>query len=173
MELLHDKASLRALKLKRDMKVKNLLSSLFLIIALGGATLHAQNTQMPTQQKVEVNDAELTKFAEAFQKMRVANQEAQMKMMQIIKDKGMELQRFNEIHQAKQSPDKDVDMTSDEEENYKAIVAEFQALQPTFQKRMEDIISESGLSMQRYQQLAMALRTDQDLQQRLKDKLQS
>lgn len=155
------------------MKVKNLLSSLFLIIALGGASLQAQNMQMPQQQKVEVNDAELTKFAEAFQKMRAANQEAQMKMMQIIKDNGMELQRFNTIHQAQQNPDKEVDMTSDEEKNYKAIVAEFQALQPTFQKKMQDIVSESGLSMERYQQLAMALRSDQELQQRLKKKIQS
>ncbi len=149
------------------MKIKNLVSSLLLILALGVVSVKAQNTQLPQQQKVEVNDAELTKFAEAFQKMRMANQEAQMKMMKIIKDQGMELQRFNEIHQAKQNPDSDVETTSDEQEKYKAIVAELQALQPTFQKKMQDIISESGISMERYQQLAMALRTDQELQQRL------
>lgn len=154
------------------MKIKKVVSSLFLILALGVASVNAQNTQMPQQQKVEVNDAELTKFAQAFQKMRMANQEAQMKMMQIIKDKGMELQRFNEIHQAQQNPDNEADMTADEKAKYKEIVAELQALQPTFQKRMQDIISESGLSMERYQQVAMALRSDQELQQRLKDALE-
>lgn len=151
------------------MRIKRVISSLFLVLALGVASANAQNTQMPQQQEVEVSDNELAKFAEAFQKMRVANQKAQMKMMEIIKEKGMELQRFNEIHQAKQNPDSDVDMTAEEEEQYKKIVAEFEALQPTFQKRMQDIISESGLSMERYQQLAMALRTDQELQQRLRE----
>lgn len=151
------------------MRIKRVISSLFLVLALGVASANAQNTQMPQQQEVKVSDNELAKFAEAFQKMRVANQKAQMKMMEIIKEKGMELQRFNEIHQAKQNPDSDVDMTAEEEEQYKKIVAEFEALQPTFQKRMQDIISESGLSMERYQQLAMALRTDQELQQRLRE----
>ncbi|AVR47455.1 hypothetical protein C7S20_11830 [Christiangramia fulva] len=152
--------------------MKNVVSSLLLILAMGIMPGNAQNTQMPQQQKVEVNDAELAKFAEAFQKMRLANQEAQQKMMQIIQEKGMELQRFNEVHQAQQNPDSDVKMTADEKEKYKEIVAEFQALQPSFQKRMEDIISESGLTVDRYQELAMALRSDQELQQRLKDILQ-
>lgn len=154
------------------MKIKKVVSSLFLILALGVVSINAQNTPMPQQQKVEVNDAELAKFGDAFQKMRMANQEAQMKMMKIIKDSGMELQRFNEIHQAQQNPDNDADMTSDEQAKYKEIVAELQALQPTFQKRMQDILSESGLSMERYQQLAMALQTDKELQQRLRETMQ-
>lgn len=156
------------------MKIRNLVSSLLLIFVLGGATLTAQNTPMPKQQEqIEVSDAELAKFAEAFQKMRMANQKAQQQMMQIIKDEGMDLQRFNEIHQASRNPNKEVEATKAEEEKYSAVVEELESLQPQFQKKMQTIISNSDLSMERYQKLAMALRTDQELQKRLQEIMQS
>lgn len=46
-------------------------------------------------------------------------------------------------------------------------------MQPKFQKEMEEVIANSDISMQRYQQLAMALRTDPELQKRLQEIMQS
>ena len=156
------------------MKIKNVISSLLVVVALGVSGLNAQNTQMPPQQEqIEVSKAEMTQFAEVFQKMRMLNQEAQKEMMEVVKDEGFELQRFNEIHQASMDPNKEVELTDEENEKYQAVVKELETMQPEFQKEMQELIADSGLSMERYQQIAMALRSDADLQKRLQEVLKS
>lgn len=150
------------------MKLTRLFSSLLLVFIMGTASMMAQTPAMPQpQEKIEVSDAELTQFAQVFQKMRMVNQEAQQKMVEAVEAENFELQRFNEIHQAKMDPKQEAEITEEEEKKYKLVVAELESMQPKFQKRMEDVIKESDLSMERYQQLAMALRADQELQQRL------
>lgn len=152
--------------------MKKLFSSLLFVLAIGTASVTAQNTPMPQQEKIEVSDAELTKFAEVFQKMRMMNQEVQKEMMAVVQGEDLELQRFNEIHQANMDPNKEVETTDEEDKKYKAIVAELEVMQPEFQKKMQKVVEDSGLSMQRYQQLAMALRSDAELQQRLQNIMQ-
>ena len=50
--------------------------------------------------QTQVTDAELTRFADTFQQMRVMNQKAQMQMSQVIQEEKLDIQRFNEIHKA-------------------------------------------------------------------------
>ena len=153
--------------------MKKLFSSLLFVLAVGTASINAQSTAMPQQQqKIEVNDAELEQFAEIYQKMRMMNQEVQQEMMTVVENGDFELQRFNEIHQAKMDPKKEIETTAEEDKKYEAVVTEIEEIQPKYQKRMENVISESDLSMERYQQLAMALRSDVELQQRLQKMLQ-
>lgn len=148
--------------------MKKFFSTVLFVFAIGTASVMAQNSPMPQQQeKIEVSDAELTQFAEVFQKMRMMNQEAQKEMMAVVQEENFELQRFNEIHMAKMDPEKEIETTEEEEKKYKEVVAELEEIQPEFQKKMQKVISESELSMERYQQLAMALRSDAELQQRL------
>ncbi|MBT8295701.1 MAG: DUF4168 domain-containing protein, partial [Gramella sp.] len=145
------------------------------VCALGTATITAQNVTTPQQQQqqIEVSDAELNEFAEVFQKMRMMNQQVQQEMMAVVKDGNLELQRFNEIHEAKMDPKKEVETTAEEEKKYEGVITEIEEMQPEFQKKMEDVISESDLSMERYQQLAMALRSNAELQQRLQEIMKS
>lgn len=101
------------------MRMKSVISSLLITLAIGTATVQAQNSPIaaPQQQKVEVSDAELEKFAEVFQQMRMVNQEAQKEMMQVVQEEGFELQRFNEIHQASMDPNKEIETTPEEDKN--------------------------------------------------------
>ncbi len=150
--------------------MKNLLSSLVFILALSAMPLMAQTPAMPQQQEeLEVSDAELLKFAEVFQQMRMINQKAQQEMIQAVEAEELELQRFNEIHQGKMDPSKEVKTTDDEDQKYDAVIAELQEIQPKYQEQMQTAISESGLSMERYQQMAMALQSDAELQKRLQE----
>lgn len=154
--------------------MKKFFSSLLFVVAVGTASVTAQSTTIPQQQeKIEVSDAELTQFAEVFQKMRMMNQEAQKEMMATVQEEDFELKRFNEIHQAKMGPNKEVETSAEEDKKYKAVVSELEEMQPEFQKKMQAVITESDLSMERYQQLAMALRSDADLQQRLQEIMKS
>jgi len=153
--------------------MKKFFSSLLFVLAIGTASVAAQSTQMPQQEQIEVSDAELTEFADVFQKMRMMNQEIQKEMMTVVQNEEFELQRFNEIHQAKMDPEKDIETTSEEDKKYDAVVTELETIQPEFQKKMQAVITESDLSMERYQQLAMALRSDAELQQRLQEMMKS
>jgi len=154
--------------------MKKFFSSLLFVVAVGTASVTAQSTTMPQQQeKIEVSDAELSQFAEVFQKMRMMNQEAQKEMMAVVQEEEFELQRFNEIHQAEMDPKKEIETTEVEDKKYKAVVSELQEMQPELQKKMQEVISGSDLSMERYQQLAMALRSDAELQQRLQEMMKS
>lgn len=153
--------------------MKKFFSSILFVFAIGTASVMAQNPTTPQQEKIEVSDAELNQFAEVFQKMRMMNQEAQRDMMAVVQEEEFELKRFNEIHMAKMDPEKEVEITAEEEKKYKAVVAELEVMQPEIQKRMQEVISESDLDMERYQQLAMALRSDTELQQRLQDLMKS
>ncbi|MCB7480781.1 DUF4168 domain-containing protein [Christiangramia sediminis] len=154
--------------------MKKFFSSLLFVVAVGTASVTAQSTTIPQQQEsIEVSDAELTQFAEVFQKMRMMNQEAQKEMMATVQNEDFELERFNEIHQAEMDPNKEVETSAEEDKKYKAVVSELEKMQPEFQKKMQAVITESDLSMERYQQLAMALRSDAELQQRLQEIMKS
>ncbi|TRO65262.1 DUF4168 domain-containing protein [Christiangramia sabulilitoris] len=154
--------------------MKKLFSSLLFVIALGTASISAQNTPMPQeQQQIEVSDAELTEFAEVFQKMRMMNQQVQQEMIAVVEERDLEIERFNEIHQAKMEDSKAINTTTEEEKKYQKVIAEIEEIQPVIQKKMQEVIEDSDLSMERYQQVAMALRSNTDLQLRLQEIMKS
>lgn len=153
-------------------KSKKFAGLLFVFALLTGSAAVAQQPTTPQQQvDVDVSDAELAKFAEAYQGLRVMNQEINKKMMKVVQDGGLDVQRFNEIHQASINPEQEVDATEEELEQHKAILTEIEGMQKEVQTKMENVVKDKGLTMQRYEKLAMALQTDQELQTRLQEML--
>lgn len=121
--------------------------------------------------QTKVTDAELNKFATVFQQMRMMDQEIQRKMMQVVEAEEMDIQRFNKLYKANMDPAVDANPSKEEQEKYDNIIAEIEKMQVTFQKKMEKTIGESGLTVERYQQIATTLQTDPELQERLKNAL--
>ncbi|WP_189605219.1 DUF4168 domain-containing protein [Salinimicrobium marinum] len=148
---------------------KGITGILFIFLSLGTNSF-AQTTplQQSEVQQIEVSDAELEKFAQAFQRIRMINQEAQQQMMQVVQDEGMDIQRFNEIYQASMDPAVNVETTSEEQEQYSNISSEIEKMQGSFQSRMEEVITKQDMTVQRYEQIATQLQTDPQLQERLK-----
>ncbi len=157
-------------------KSKKIAGLLFAFALLGSASVFAQTQQLPQQQQqaveVDVSDEELSKFADAYQKIRMVNQQAQQEMAKKVEDSGFDIQRFNEIHQASLDPNAEVEVTEEEKTKHAEVVAEIEGMQGEFQKEMESAISEQGLDVQRYEKIAMALQTDTELQQRLQQLMQ-
>ncbi|MBO2545658.1 DUF4168 domain-containing protein [Salegentibacter sp. BDJ18] len=157
-------------------KSKKIAGLLFAFALLGSANVFAQTQQLPQQQQqtvdIDVSDEELSKFADAYQKIRMVNQQAQQEMARKVEDSGFDIQRFNEIHQASLDPNTEVDATEDELTKHKEVVSEIEGMQGEFQKEMENAISEEGLDVARYEKIAMALQTDTELQQRLQQLMQ-
>lgn len=157
-------------------KSKKIAGLLFAFALLGSASVFAQTQQLPQQQQqaveVDVSDDELSKFADAYQKIRMVNQQAQKEMAKKVEDSGFDIQRFNKIHQASLDPNTEVDATEEEMTKHKEVVTEIEGMQGEFQKEMESAISEEGLDVARYEKIAMALQTDTELQQRLQQLMQ-
>mgnify|MGYP002795165107 FL=1 len=129
----------------------------------------SQTAPMPQQQnqsQIEVTDAELNKFAKVFQGLQAANQDIQRKMMAVIEAEEMDVATFNEIHKAKLE-NTEVDAAPEDVEKHGKAVAKIEVMQVDFQKEMETLITDSGLSIERYQEIATAMQVDQGLQQRL------
>lgn len=144
---------------------------------MGSAVVFAQTPQLPQQQQkqqqqVEVTDAELNKFAKAFQGIRVIGQQSQQEMMQVVQNEGMKVERFSKIHEATLNPQVEVEATAEEKEQHQKIISKLEVMQASIQEQMEKAITEAGLSLDRYEQIAMGLQSDLDLQQRLQKVLQ-
>lgn len=138
------------------------IAGLFLFLVFSTTALMAQVEQ------TKISEAELSKFAETFQKMRMMNQEAQMKMSEVITAEDLEINRFNEIHKGKTDPSVDDSATAEETEKYETAISEIEGMQTDFQKQMEDLITQGGLSVEKYQMIATQLQNDPQLQERLK-----
>ncbi|MBC9794372.1 DUF4168 domain-containing protein [Sinomicrobium weinanense] len=146
------------------MRFTDKLKSSLVCFLMVGITAFAQTAE---QKKVEVSDDELGKIATALQGVQQINVQAQQKMMKTVVDKGFEMDRFNELYEASRSPEKNVDASAEEKEKFGVVMNEMQKMQTGFQKQMEETITKTGISLDRYQEVAMALQTDTDLQKRL------
>ncbi|NJW53116.1 DUF4168 domain-containing protein [Salinimicrobium oceani] len=143
-------------------------------LMIGSTASFAQTQPLPQAQQVqnEVTDAELAKFVKALQGIQMVTQKAQQEMIQIVQTEGMELQRFNEIHQASINPEVEVEATSEEKTTHKKIVGQLESMQAGIQQQMEKLITDQGLSLEKYEQIAMQLQSDTVLQQRIQQMLQ-
>lgn len=141
---------------------------------LVGPSLIAQvapQQQMQQQTQTSVSDAELTKFAGAYQEIQVENQKIQQEMVTVIQGEGLEVQRFNEIHQANMTPESEVEVSNEEETKYEKVIEKMEAKQTAFNEKIEAVIEDQGLTLNRYQEIGMALQSDQALQQKLQSKM--
>ena len=139
---------------------------------LGGTATFAQTPQLPQQQqqqqKVEVSDAELEKFATAFQQVRAITMEAQQEMAGVVTKEGLEIQRFNEIHEATINPETEITATEEEKKKHQKIVSNLETIQAGVQVKLEKAVQDQGITPARYEQIAMGLQNDPALQERIK-----
>jgi len=124
------------------------------------------NQFQPQQQGGEISDEELQKFVSASQQLQVINQEAQQSMIKIVEDEGLDPQRFNEIMQAQQNPNQEANATGEELKQAEAATKGLQKIQTQAMQQMQEKISDSGLTEQKFQEISMMLQNDPELQQR-------
>lgn len=151
---------------------KKITGLFFSLSILGSAAVFSQTPQLPQQQQqqqtVEVSDAELEKFATAFQQVRAITMEAQEEMSGVVTKEGMEIQRFNEIHKSTLDPEVEVTATDEEKKQHQKIISNLQTIQAGIQTKMEKAVQDQGINPTRYEQIAMVLQNDPELQERLK-----
>ncbi|AKD02934.1 DUF4168 domain-containing protein [Pontibacter korlensis] len=160
------------------MNLKLNLKGAALAALIFGATLAApasmaQQATPQTQQTQPQNfsDADLKQFADASARLMVVQQESEKAMMGILEEEKLSVDKFNQMAQAHQQQKlNEVDATPEEMAAFNNAAQRMMEMQPTLQKDFETAIQKDGMSLEKYEQIMMAYRQDQTLQQRV-DKL--
>ena len=150
------------------MKLKNVLS-LFVVsfLFINAAVSQVPQTQQQSQQNIdiEVSDEELKTFIKVSGELQGMQMEMRQKMGQIVKDNGMEMQRFQEIARGKQQG-QEVETTEEEEKAYSKIQQEMQQENKKLQKKMQKALDDHSMDRKRFMNISKALRQDKELQNR-------
>ncbi len=115
-----------------------------------------------------VKDSELEKFVEIQEMITVTQQSVQPQMIQIIEDNDFEIQRFIELSQAIEA-NQEIKATEAEIERFAQTETAINELQTEANNNIADGIEEIGLTVDRYQEIMMAVQQSPDLQNRLQN----
>jgi hypothetical protein len=119
---------------------------------------------------IEVSDKELKKFAGVLQEVQKVQQSYGSDVQSAISESSLEKDRFKEIHSAAQNSSRDQaeGQTESETKAYKKVIGKIRKLQQKSNQQMVKVVKEGGFSVKRFNRIAMALRSDQELGKRLK-----
>lgn len=150
--------------------IKRMKALILFVAVFGGLTLSAQAPQqMMTQEqtKTEVKDAELKQFVTVSQNVMEINQERQQEMLGEIEKEGLTGERYTELRMAEQNPAAaKAEPSKDELEKKKRVDEKLQKIEQKTQQEQVAIVEDSGLSIERYQEIAQAVQSDQELNEK-------
>ena len=143
------------------------MTAVFSVMAM--VTVSAQTGQPPTPAQ-NVDDSEIEQFAEALQAIQVAQQQVQEDMQDIVQESTLGEERFNEIHETVNTTG-DVPGNADEAEvqDYNMIVQELSEIQQNLQMEMATIVQDTGMDVERFNAIVMAIQQDESMWERVQD----
>ncbi|WP_276499546.1 DUF4168 domain-containing protein [Pontibacter litorisediminis] len=151
------------------------LAALILSATLAAPAAMAQQPTPPTQQAKPQNfsDADLQQFADASTRLMVVQQEGEKAMMGILEEEKLSVEKFNQMAQAHQQQKlAEVEATPEEMAAFNKAAQRMMEMQPTLQKDLEDAIQKDGMTLEKFEQIMMAYRQDQAVQQRIDQLMQ-
>ena len=140
------------------------------IFLFGVASVQAQFEQpAPPQDMPEVTDEELKTFVDASMKAQQIQTEAQMEMVAIVEDEGLNVETYNRILQGLQMGQSAVEMEVSESdvEKFEVASAQIGEIEEDMEVKLIAAIEDEGLELERFQQIFMAVQSDAGLQQKM------
>jgi len=137
-----------------------------------GSQQNGESGNITQQQQVDIdlNEAELKKFAKAFQEVQKIQEEAQDKMVNIIEDKGLTIEEYNKLSRHQQQGDQaSEDISKQELNQFEAANSQINQIEEKIQSNMEEAITSQGLEIERFHKIRMGVMQDQELQQKLRE----
>lgn len=172
----------RTEKLKIKMLKQLLTSTTVLALLLGsslpGLTKTQENvltSQVTQASEKDISQQELQKFANAFKRVQLLEQESIETMFEIVKNAGFSRERFGEILEAQQNPQAqpNVEISQEESAKFDSAIAEItENRQETIANMQQAVIAE-GLELGRYDQILAVVKDDEDLQNQVLEMIQN
>lgn len=151
-----------------------------LAVSLFMAAPFAVNAQTmpPAQQQQEVktdfSDEELMQFTKAAEAVNQISQEADAKMVKAIESAGLDLEKFNEIAAAQQNPNAEAPAADDSEmQKFQEVSGQLQEIQTEMQPKMVSAIEESGMDINKYQEVMLAYQQSPELQAKVQKMMEN
>ncbi len=157
--------------------LKHLLTIGLVLPLLWMTSLPARaQTQVPTPQSQEqivtdVSDAELDRFTNAIAQIQMLQQESRREMATVVQESGLSEQRFMEIARSQQNPESEIEVSSQERENFQVAVTEISQIQQSTQAEMIDAVRQEGLDVDRFNQILAAVSQDPELKEAVQERL--
>lgn len=157
----------------KNNNLSRLFSALcFVAFVAGSSGIKAQNPLPGKEQNTpeSFTEEQLQKFAQATMDVQQVQMKYQQNMMTVIKEEGMDPQRFSEISQGQQNPEatEESDISDEEMKIYQKVVEKMQSQQESMNEEMQQAITDNGLDMQQYQKMAMSIQQDPEMQQKVR-----
>ena len=119
----------------------------------------------------KVSDEELNTFASIYKNVNAISQQAQQEMIKKVQNNGFQVKKFQMLQQKKQQG-QSLELSDEKKEKFQTTNKAIKKIQQSTQKKAMAAIKNGGMTLQRYQQVIQQLRKDQELQKKLKAKMQ-
>lgn len=146
-----------------------MFSMLIMSAFLFSTSVSAQETPSDgPEELIQYSEDELSAFVQVAQKVMPLQQESQMKMMEEIEEEDLTVDRFNNILEAR-STGADVDATEEELNGFNNALENIQNLQDEYNERITEVITEEGMSVEKYEEIIANYQQDPQLQLRINE----
>ncbi len=157
-------------------KFNKMLSLAFVFTLMLGMNVNAQQATPPQAQAKEVNenftDEEYKTFAKINIELIPIQEGAQEKMVKVIEDKGLEVERFQQLAQAQQAGTlKDVSGDAEEIAKFNEAGQEVMTMQQEIQTQVLEVIKGSDLSEEKFQEMFMAYNQSETVRSKVDEEI--
>lgn len=164
---------------------QSLLSITFLFSFLIFNVQQVQGQQQPHHQQgnqpelqiqpelPEVSDEDLEVFVDAVGKINTIHLASQQEMIQVIRENELSVEDFNRIMQMKQNPQTAIEIEDEELEKFEVVSEKIDEIEGKAEEKAEQAILETGLTLEEYQNIFMAVQQDPELMQKVQAMLEN
>lgn len=139
-----------------------------------------QSQQMPGQMgqqsapDVDLSEEEAETFADAIIAAQKVQAGAQQELVSIIEDEGLDIETYQKIAQASQQGQEPADSVIEDGdmEKFDSANSSIKEAQQGIQSDVADAVEETGMEMERFQEINRAVQQDPELQKLIRQKLQ-
>jgi len=133
-----------------------------------------QNSQQILAQANNVSSSELQQFASAIKKLFAIEQQSRAQIVEVIQNEGFTRERFTEIYEAQTNPEAQPqsEISQSEMESFQQVVAQAQEIRQESQVRKEEAVAQSGLDVDRFNEILAAIQNSPELQQEVEALIQ-
>lgn len=138
-----------------------------------GAVAVAQLPGQPQQEvKEDFSKEELEQFVDANKVVADVQRSSEEKMVKAIEEEGLEVQQFNEILTTQQNPETETEVSDDDLNKFNKAVEKVMKVQQDMQTDLQKAIEESGMTVQKYDQILIAYQQSPKVQEEVNKILQ-
>lgn len=155
------------------MKMKSIIISVLVMLLLlpSGIVLGQYNNnpqQQQQQKKSDISDKELKKFKKIQDNIQPIQKESQQKMINAVKENGLDVQSYNEINKQLRENEETSDIAAEKKKKFKQAKKDVTQVQQELQNKIQKEAKKENMTMKRYEEIFMAVRQNPELQRRMK-----